>query len=86
MRRRGGGVLAGMLAQVLEVHELVVEVAASHPAHDLREILIDRLIGEQALIELALHRFASAVQSRRTTSMPTNSTSSAAAPSCSRPA
>ena len=51
-RRR---VLLRIFPQVLAIHELIVELAAAHAAHDLGEIDIDGLIREQPLIQLALH-------------------------------
>src|SRR6266404_7589039 len=55
VRRRGCGVLAGILAQVLAIYQRCVQLAVSYFLHDVSEILVDGSVGEQALVELALH-------------------------------
>src|SRR6185369_7801055 len=55
VRRRARGVVVGRLAEVLSVHELVVELACTQTPYDVREIRIDALIGEEPSIELTLN-------------------------------
>src|SRR5690348_293386 len=44
-----------LLAQILAIHEGFVQRARAHALHHLGEIVANRLVGEQALIQLALN-------------------------------
>src|SRR5262249_25703760 len=57
VRGRRSGVLLGALGQGLPVDQGVIQGAAAQALHDLNQVGIDRLVGEQTLIELALHLF-----------------------------
>src|SRR5688572_24057130 len=55
MRRGRGGVLLGVLPQVLAIHQCLVELAAAHAFDHVGQVDVYRLVGEQTSIQFALH-------------------------------
>ncbi len=57
VRRRGRRVVVSRFPQVFAVNERIVAGAVTHLPHDVGQVGVDSLPGEQALVELALYLF-----------------------------